>query len=86
MTVLPIAKPSRYSILLLIAWMLVSPSGTHAAIPAGAKDERPPDCYFDQEVLVIPLADYSEFDRSLPFHLDALHQDLRAVVVRHIAK
>jgi hypothetical protein len=56
--------------------MLVSPLGTHAAIPAGAKDERPPDQNNSQEVLVIPLADYSEFDRSLPFHIDAIHLDL----------
>jgi hypothetical protein len=32
------------------------------------------------------MADYSECDGSLPFNLDAVHLDLRTVVVRYITK
>ena len=32
------------------------------------------------------MADYSECDRSLPFDLDAVHLDLRAVIVGHVAQ
>jgi hypothetical protein len=56
------------------------------SIPSGPTYERPPDCYFGQEVLFIREADYSECDRQLPFNLDVVHLELRTVIVRHITK